>query len=83
MKTLLIILILAAAAVGVAVYLNPSLLDVVREHTVDRSTTVYKWQDKDGTWHITSTPPPKGTPYTEQQYLSDTNVLPPPNAEKK
>jgi len=82
MKTLLIIIILAAAGLGVAVYLNPGLLDMVRDHTVDRSSTVYKWQDKNGTWHVTSAPPPAGTPYTQQQYLNDTNVLPPPQEKK-
>ncbi len=39
-------------------------------------TTVYKWQDAQGNWHITDQPPPAGTTYETLEYSSDSNVMP-------
>ena len=43
-----------------------------------QTTTVYKWQDAAGAWHVSDQPPPPGTDYEVQGYARDTNVLPLP-----
>ncbi len=43
-----------------------------------QTTTVYKWQDASGEWHVSDQPPPAGTEYEVQGYARDTNVLPLP-----
>lgn len=40
------------------------------------TTTVYKWQDASGEWHITSTPPDKATAIETKTYAHDVNVVP-------
>ena len=40
------------------------------------TTTVYKWQDADGEWHFSNTPPPQGVASQVQTYRSDTNTIP-------
>lgn len=80
MKTVLFWLIVIVLGVAVLFYFKPELFERARELAGDAktSTTVYKWQDEKGVWHVTDTPPPAGTRYQEQQYLHDTNVLPKP-----
>lgn len=77
----LIILIL----LGLAAYLAPGLLDEVKRRAggPGQSTTLYKWQDEQGNWHVTDEPPPPGIKYREQEYLHDTNVLPAPAEEER
>ncbi len=36
---------------------------------------VYKWRDKEGELHFTSTPPPKGIEYTVKGYDPNTNLI--------
>jgi len=43
-----------------------------------QSTTVYKWQDPTGAWHVSDQPPPAGVSYQEESYARDANVLPLP-----
>jgi len=43
-----------------------------------QSTTVYKWQDASGKWHISDEKPAEGIDYQQGQYARDTNVLPLP-----
>lgn len=78
MKKLVFFLIAVVVLVAVAAYFDPGLIRWVREQTgtAPQSTTVYKWQDDGGEWHITTEPPPPGTEYQEQEYLHGTNVLP-------
>jgi hypothetical protein len=78
MKKLLLFVLLAAIALGIVAYFNPSVLGWLRQSTgtASKATTVYKWKDKKGVTHITSEPPPAGTPYEKQEYLNNTNVLP-------
>lgn len=82
MKTILIWLILIVLGAAVLFYFKPELFERVRDlsGTAPTSSTVYKWQDDQGVWHVTDTPPPAGVRYQEQQYLHDTNVLPKPDA---
>lgn len=48
-----------------------------------QSTTVYKWQDDAGNWHISDQKPAESVEYQEGQYARDTNVLPlPPELEQ-
>ena len=42
-----------------------------------QTTTVYKWQDASGAWHVSDQPPPAGTRYEVERYARDANVLPP------
>ena len=86
MKTILFWLILIVLGAAVLFYFKPELFEHVREFaggSSDTSSTVYKWQDEKGVWHVTDTPPPEGTRYQEQQYLHDTNVLPKPGTESE
>ncbi len=76
--------ILALIAVGwlaTHYYLHPDELPEWAARTpVGRelqTTTVYKWQDAKGGWHITNKPPAAGTKYQVDHYSHDTNVLPP------
>ncbi|MEJ2590368.1 MAG: DUF4124 domain-containing protein [Candidatus Thiodiazotropha sp.] len=76
-------LILLAAIGGVAIYytLYPdSLPEWASKTKLGRdiqTTTIYKWQDAAGAWHVSDQPPPKGTEYQVEKYARDTNVLPP------
>jgi len=40
-----------------------------------KTTTVYKWQDADGEWHFSNTPPPQGVASQMQTYRADTNII--------
>lgn len=40
------------------------------------TTTVHKWQDKDGNWHFSNTEPPKGVDSKSKTYKDDVNVMP-------
>ena len=39
-------------------------------------TTIYKWQDVNGNWNLTDTPPAAGVTYETLHMRSDTNVMP-------
>ena len=54
----------------------------VAEPEKPATTTVYKWQDASGEWHITSTPPPKGATVEAKTYAHDANVVPAVKAKK-
>ena len=43
-----------------------------------QTTTVYRWQDAAGQWHVSDQPPPAGTEYKVEEYNRDVNVLPLP-----
>ena len=85
MKTLLFWLFVIVLGAAVLFYFKPELFDRARQLSgvTDNSSTVYKWQDEKGVWHVTDTPPPEGTRYQKQEYLHDTNVLPKPGAESE
>jgi hypothetical protein len=40
------------------------------------TTTVHKWQDKDGNWHFSNTEPPKGVESKSKTYKDDVNIVP-------
>jgi hypothetical protein len=40
------------------------------------TTTVHKWQDKDGVWHFSNTEPPKGIESKSKTYKDDVNIVP-------
>jgi len=48
-----------------------------------KTTTVYKWQDADGEWHFSNTPPPQGVASQVQTYRADTNVIQAPRQQQK
>ena len=77
-------LVVALAAIGGGAgyyYLHPGALPQWAARTPLgrdlQTTTVYKWQDAKGGWHITDKPPPPGVSYKVDQYSHDTNVVPP------
>ena len=43
-----------------------------------QTTTVYRWQDSSGAWHISDRKPGEGVDYREERYSRDANVLPLP-----
>lgn len=45
-------------------------------------TKVYKWQDENGEWQFSNTPPPKDVKAQSKTYKSDENVVPAPKLEK-
>ena len=49
----------------------------------NKTTTVYKWQDADGEWHFSNTPPPQGVASQVQTYRADTNVIQAPRQQQK
>ena len=77
-----IALIVGGGAAAGYYYLNPEKLpDWAARTELGRDlqrTTVYKWQDAEGRWHITGEPPPEGVSYRQETYTPDTNVLPLP-----
>jgi hypothetical protein len=79
MKKLVIFIFLILIAIALLAYFDPEFRSLVKEFTGSTQTAskVYKWKDKDGNWQITDAPPPAGVEYTEQEYLHDTNVMPP------
>lgn len=54
----------------------------ITEPEKPETTTVYKWQDSSGEWHITSTPPPDGASVEAKTYVHDANVVPAVKAKK-
>ena len=50
------------------------------ETSFTESTPMYKWQDGEGRWQVTDTPPPEGIPFELKQYPHDANLLPLPQA---
>ena len=88
MKKFILILLLLAIAAAVFFYLNPELRREVQgllqsSGLQPASTTVYKWQDADGTWQYTQTPPAGGTPFEPVEARSDVNIMPLPDELKK
>ena len=89
MKTFLLVLLAVLVAVGVFIYTDPQLRRDVSNMFhgfigtttgVDtRSTTVYKWRNKQGELQYTQEPPPEGTAFEKVEARSDVNVLPLPD----
>ncbi len=87
MKILLALVAICAIALGVYYYLEPDRVrgwlkdaDLVR---APETTRVYKWQDKQGNWHISNTPPSEQAAVEVQDYRSDQNIMPlPPQLQK-
>lgn len=77
-----IVLLGGLAAAAVYYYLHPEELPQWAAQTsVGRdlqTTTVYKWQDASGAWHVSDEPPPTDTDYQAEEYNRDVNVLPLP-----
>ena len=48
----------------------------------DKATIVYKWQDANGEWHFSNSPPPQGVASQVQTYRADTNVIQAPRPPK-
>ena len=72
--------LIAIGVIGGYFYLHPeSLPDWATKTSIGRelqTTTVYKWQDESGNWHVTDQPPPADIDYQVERYDRDTNVMP-------
>lgn len=53
----------------------PGLAKEEAEEKKAGTTTVYKWQDKNGEWHFSNQPPAEGVASKVITYRSDTNVI--------
>lgn len=72
------VLAIIIASVGILAYQDPDIKQWIMKSvapTQDMSK-VYKWQDSNGIWQISNIPPGNGIPYTEQEYLHNTNIVP-------
>ncbi|KPK54451.1 MAG: hypothetical protein AMS22_05900 [Thiotrichales bacterium SG8_50] len=84
MKNPLYLVILGGLILGVGayVYFDPSARAMFKTHTRElipsSSTTLYKWQDSSGRWHVEDTPPAPGIPFEVLDYRHDANVMPAP-----
>lgn len=77
-KKILLFLVIIAAALAILAQYNPSFKHWLMQTSgsLQDKTVVYQWQDANGKRQISNHPPPAGTPYTQQEYLHDTNVVP-------
>ena len=78
-KKFLWILAIIAVAIGILAYQDPDIKKWVMKSVGQEqdSSKLFKWKDTDGNWQISNTPPANGIPYTEQEYLHNTNIVPP------
>lgn len=86
------LLILLVALIGWVIYSKmdkikaflgdvPAMPEIVSVPTpttqaAPKTTTVYKWQDASGEWHISSTPPAGVSAIETKTYTNDANVVP-------
>ncbi|MCP5151646.1 MAG: hypothetical protein H6983_05285 [Ectothiorhodospiraceae bacterium] len=85
---LVVVLLSACAALGVLwLYAPATVAPVLREMApVLREvgitppgapvTRLYKWRGANGSWQVTDTPPPDGTPHEVLEYRGDVNIVP-------
>jgi hypothetical protein len=72
-------IMIVAVVIGMYFLVYPEQLNIITgEDDQPQQSTLYKWQDKDGTWQYTSEPPPGDIPYEQVTYDHGTNVLPLP-----
>lgn len=61
---------------GTPAVLSQGLAKIRSLSGTDRQTSsVYKWQDAEGGWHFSTTPPPAGIASEVQIYRNDSNVI--------
>ncbi|NOY67536.1 MAG: hypothetical protein GXP13_09060 [Gammaproteobacteria bacterium] len=78
MKKLFWIFVIIAITVAVFAYRDEDFRQMILQATgqTPAKSVVYKWRNNKGEWQISNKPPAKGIPYTEQEYLDNTNVIP-------
>ena len=81
MRTFFYISVLVLIGIAIALYLKPELRDELnvlqkRELLPADATTLYKWQDNNGQWQLSDSPPSDGTPFTSVVVEHNTNVIP-------
>jgi hypothetical protein len=76
-------IMIVAVIIGVYFMVYPERLNILTgEEEQLQQTTLYKWQDTDGTWQYTTEPPPGDIPFEQVTYDHNTNVMPLPDALK-
>ena len=88
MKVLGIIVLIAIVLFGLYFYFQPEAVnDWLRDKEIidtPKVTRIYKWQDEQGKWHVSDSPPKEGVTYEMRDYRSDENILPlPPKLQEK
>jgi len=78
MKKFFLILVIIAAAIAITAILDPDIKNMILKSAgqMQNKSKVYKWKDGEGEWQISNMPPARGTPYTEQEYLHNANIVP-------
>lgn len=84
MKKALFILLAVLTGGMLYVYLDPSLnrqagQQINKLLDSEQSRTLYRWQNAEGQWQVSDTPPAAGIPYEAVQYNRNTNVVPSEN----
>ena len=83
----LVVLGLVVAAAAAYYHFHPDAVRQALSGTAlelpSTQTHAYKWKDAKGTWQLTESPPPEGTPYETISVRSDTNILPMAPAQKR
>ncbi len=85
-RTMIVSLLTALTGTGAYWFYRPQAApDIVRDFLIDvpllpaavkvPTTTLYKWQDQQGHWHVGDTPP-EDLSYELTEYRHDVNVLP-------
>lgn len=84
MKKTLFIFLAILTGVALYIYLDPSLnrqagqqIDKLLDS--EQTRTLYRWQNAEGQWQVSDTPPAAGIPYETVQYNRNTNVVPSEN----
>lgn len=84
MKKALFIFLAILTGVALYIYLDPSLnrqagqqIDKLLDS--EQTRTLYRWQNAEGQWQVSDTPPAAGIPYETVQYNRNTNVVPSEN----
>lgn len=82
MKKFFLIAIVVLAVAGYYVYQDPQLrawFDRQTQEMLPEQAThhvIYRWQDAQGQWQVSNTPPPAGVDYETVRYHKDANVIP-------
>ena len=72
-----VVLLLAAGGAYVYFYEPDSVRKVLGNTPFAPAVArAYKWQGKDGGWHITSSPPPEGIAFEIMTVRTDANIVP-------
>ncbi len=82
MKKWLIILLVGLLVAGYFAYQDPELRAYFQKRTDEimpaaiTQMKAYRWQNSQGQWQLSDTPPNEGIPYETVEYHKNTNIIP-------